>query len=214
MSLAAFDFDGTLTEAEMINLLGRRAGVEDDVAAITEEAMAGEIEYPESLRRRVDLLSGLAGETVAEVFEEVELRPGVSGLLEDLSAAGTRTAILTGGFERGVRRALQKDGAEVDVIVANRLGVEDGALTGEVEGPLVDGTKDVALQALVTEFDTTLAETVAVGDGANDLSMLQAVGLGIGFQPTPAVATAVDVEVETIEELREVLHEHRWIASK
>jgi phosphoserine phosphatase len=205
MQLVAFDFDGTLSDSEMTVLLGRKAGVAGEMASITERAMNDEIEYATSLRERAALLEGL-GEAAAETaYGEVVLRPGAAEVVRALNGAGRHTAILTGGFERGVERALGRADATVDSIVANRLPVADGALTGEVEGPLIEGTKDDALASLAETVGVELEETVAVGDGANDLPMLEVAGLAVGFDPKPAVEPACDVVVESMPELREVL---------
>ncbi len=202
MRLVAFDFDGTLSDSEMTVLLGERAGVTDRIRKITERAMNDEIGYAESLRERAGLLDGLTDEDVAGAFSEVALRPGAGEVLSALSGAGVTTAILTGGFERGVAAALDRAGAGVDRVVANRLPTEDGALTGGVEGPLIEGTKDDALAELCEQEGIDLDETVAVGDGANDLPMLEVAGLAVGYEPKPAVEPASDVVVEGMEELR------------
>lgn len=211
MALVAFDFDGTLTDVEMTVALGEQAGMADEMASITERAMNNEIEYAASLRKRVRLLDGLDGEAVKAAFDTIELRDGMADLLDDLTNADVKTAILTGGFERGVRHALERENVTVDAIVANRLGVSDRTLTGEVDGPLVEGTKDVALRALVTEVGGSLGDAAAVGDGANDLDMLQAAGVGIGFQPKPPVESSCDVVVSTVAELRESLRDHGYL---
>ena len=203
MALVAFDFDGTLSADEMTVLLGREAGCADEMAAITERAMAGELAYAESLRERVALLEGLPLEAAERAFADVALRPGAGELLAALADAGVPTAILTGGFERGVRAALDRAGVGVDRLVANRLVDDGAALTGAVEGPLVEGTKDDALAALVEAVGEP--ETVAVGDGANDLPMLEAAGLAVGYEPKPAVAPACDETVETMAELEALL---------
>lgn len=207
MPLVAFDFDGTLSDSEMTVLLGERCGVADEMAAITERAMNNEIEYAESLRSRVQLLAGLSGADAKVAFERVTLRDGAAELLAALDAAGVRTAILTGGFERGVRFALEEAAVDVDTIVANRLAVEDRTLTGDVSGPLIEGTKDVALRALADDAGIPLGQTIAVGDGANDLPMLRVAGYSIGFQPKPAVVDACDVTVSSMAELRELFVE-------
>lgn len=212
MALVAFDFDGTLSDSEMTVLLGERIDVADEMEAITERAMNDEIEYAESLRNRVNLLTGLAANEAGAALQSVELRPEAAALLENLRTAGVQTAILTGGFERGVRRALEDADTSVDVIVANRLEVADGELTGEVSGPLIEGTKDVVLTALAQELDISLADVVAVGDGANDLPMLQTAGLGVGFAPKPAIESACDVSVESMDELRAVLVDRGLLA--
>ena len=203
--IVAFDFDGTLSDSEMTVLLGERNGTAADMADITERAMNDEVAYAESLRRRCALLEGLPDEEAAAAFDRVALRPGAADVIAALRETGVSVAVLTGGFERGVARALDREGIEVDAIVANRLPVEDGALTGEVEGPLIDGTKDNALEVLATAVGEDLADTVAVGDGANDLPMLQVAGLAVGFDPKPAVAPACDSVVDSMTDLAALL---------
>jgi len=208
MQLVAFDFDGTLSDSEMTVLLGRRRGVAEEMAAITERAMNDEIGYAESLRERAALLEGLPSEDVASAFDEVALRPGATDVLGDLKDAGVPTAILTGGFDRGVAAALDAAGTDVDRIVANALPARsDGALTGEVAGPLIEGTKDDALRALCADYDVDPAEAVAVGDGANDLPMLEVAGLAVGFDPKPAVAPTCDHTVDSMASLGDLLRE-------
>ncbi|MFT4880362.1 MAG: phosphoserine phosphatase [Salinirussus sp.] len=197
--VVAFDFDGTLSDSEMTVLLGERCGVADEMAAITERAMNDEIAYAESLRKRCALLEGLDDPDAQAAFDAVRLRPGAAEVIGALRDAGAFVAVLTGGFERGVVAALDRGGVAVDAVVANRLPVADGRLTGEVKGPLIEGTKDDALAVL--EAVVGDEETVAVGDGANDLPMLEAAGLAVGFEPKPSVAPACDVTVETMDEL-------------
>ena len=198
MTLVAFDFDGTLSEAEMLVALGERYGVAETIGDITARAMRGELSYAESLRERAAMLEGLPEHEAAAAYEETTLRPGAADVLERLNAAGHTTAILTGGFTPGVEAALERDGASVDRIVANDLPVADDALTGEVEGPLIEGTKDEALDELCEEYGVDLANTVAVGDGANDLPMLQAAGHAVGFEPKDAVEPHCDDVVTTM----------------
>jgi phosphoserine phosphatase len=207
MTLVAFDFDGTLSDSEMTVLLGERMGVADEMADITERAMNDELSYAKSLRDRAALFEGLTAEGAEAAFDEVELRPDAGTVIRELNEAGVTTAILTGGFERGVEAALAKAGVSVDVVVANRLPIEDGRLTGAVEGPLIEGTKDDALERLAGEREIPISETIAVGDGANDLPMLEVAGLAVGFAPKPAVRPACDVAVGSMEELRDVLDE-------
>jgi phosphoserine phosphatase (EC 3.1.3.3) len=201
--LVAFDFDGTLSDSEMTVLLGEQVGVAAEMAEITERAMNSELAYAESLRRRCDLLAGLDTARAARAFEAVSLRPGAAGVLDALTGAGVETAILTGGFERGVEAALADEETGVDTVVANRLPAVDAALTGEVEGPLVEGTKDDALAVLQAATGET--ETVAVGDGANDRPMLEVADLAVGFAPKPAVEPVCDAVVDSMDELRAVL---------
>ncbi|UPV75932.1 phosphoserine phosphatase SerB [Halorussus limi] len=207
MTLVAFDFDGTLSDSEMTVLLGEQMGVADEMATITERAMNDEISYAESLRDRAALLEGLSDDKAEEAFDGVYLRPDTATVIRELNEAGVTTAVLTGGFERGVEVALEREGVSVDTIVANRLPVADGELTGEVEGPLIEGTKDDALERLAGEREIAMSDTVAVGDGANDLPMLEVAGLSVGFAPKPAVRPACDVVVATMERLREVFDE-------
>jgi phosphoserine phosphatase len=207
MTLVAFDFDGTLSDSEMTVLLGERCGVADEMTDITERAMDDEMGYAESLRERVALLSGLALSEAEVAFEHVVLREGAADIVRALNGAGHTTAILTGGFQRGVERALEWEGVSVDAIVSNRL-VDDGeGLTGAVEGPLVEGTKDDALADLAAAHDVDPDDTVAVGDGANDLPMLQAAGLAVGFLPKPAVEPGCDVVVEAFPGLHELFED-------
>jgi len=205
MTVVAFDFDGTLSDSEMTVLLGNRNGTADDMAEITERAMNDEIEYAESLRQRCALLEDLPDGDAQAAFDQVELRPGAADVIAALREAGVYVAILTGGFERGVAAALDRAGVEVDAIVANRLPVEGDALTGTVEGPLIEGTKDDALEVLTAVVGADRTDTVAVGDGANDLPMLQVAGLAVGFDPKPAVAPSCDTIVETMADLQDVL---------
>jgi phosphoserine phosphatase len=204
MRLVAFDFDGTLSDSEMTVLLGRRMDVADEMADITDHAMNDEISYADSLRERAALLDGLDEESAEEAYGDVTLRPGAADLIARLRDAGHHVAILTGGFERGVERALEAEGVEVDTIVANRLPVEGGRLTGEVEGPLVEGTKDEALESLAADLGVKLSRTVAVGDGANDLPMLEVAGLSVGFVPKPAVRPSCDAVVASMYRLGKV----------
>ncbi|OIB55490.1 phosphoserine phosphatase SerB [Natrialba sp. SSL1] len=205
MTVVAFDFDGTLSDSEMTVLLGERCSVADEMAAITERAMNDEIGYAESLRERAALLEGLPESDATAAYEQVELRPGAADLIETLNEAGITTAILTGGFERGVAAALEREGVAVDHIVSNRLPLADGELTGEVNGSLIEGTKDDALESLADDVGAELEDTVAIGDGANDLPMLEVAGLAIGFEPKPAVEPHCDVVVSSMAEAREVL---------
>ena len=203
--IVAFDFDGTLSDSEMTVLLGERCGVAGEMQEITERAMNDEIAYAESLRRRCALLEGLDDADAEAAFGEVRLRPGAADVIRALREAGVYVAILTGGFERGVEAALEREGVGVDAVVANRLPVAEGALTGEVEGALIEGTKDDALEVLRAVVGDE--ETVAVGDGANDLPMLEVADLAVGFEPKPNVEPACDVVVGSMDELLALFEE-------
>ena len=212
MSLIAFDFDGTLSDSEMTVLLGEQLGVADEMADITERAMNDQLSYAESLRSRAELLAGLSEADADDAYSEVVLRPGAADVIDRLREAGHTVAIFTGGFERGVAHALNDADTEVDHIVANALPVENGELTGEVTGPLIEGTKDDRLEALADDLGVEMSETVAVGDGANDLPMLEVAGLAVGFEPKPAVEPACDNVVSTMAALGDLL-ESRGILS-
>jgi phosphoserine phosphatase len=212
MSLIAFDFDGTLSDSEMTVLLGEQLGVADEMADITERAMNDQLSYAESLRSRAELLAGLSEADADDAYSEVVLRPGAADVIDRLREAGHTVAIFTGGFERGVAHALNDADTEVDHIVANALPIENGELTGEVTGPLIEGTKDDRLEALADDLGVEMSETVAVGDGANDLPMLEVAGLAVGFEPKPAVEPACDNVVSTMAALGDLL-ESRGILS-
>ena len=209
--LVAFDFDGTLSDSEMTVLLGRQVGAAEEMARITERAMNDELDYAESLRQRVALLEGLSTESAESAFADVVLRPDAADVVVALREAGHHVAVLTGGFERGVEAALARDGAAVDTVVANRLPVADGALTGEVEGPLVEGTKDDALRDLADDVGVPMTETVAVGDGANDLPMLDVAAFAVGYDPKPAVEPACDTVVASMADLRDLFAERELL---
>jgi phosphoserine phosphatase len=207
MTIVAFDFDGTLSDSEMTVLLGQQNGVARQMEEITERAMNDELDYAESLRKRVALLEGLSESDVEAAFEQVTLRRDADTLLDALDAADTHTAILTGGFERGVEAALERADVSVDTIVANRLVSEGSSLTGAVEGPLIEGTKDDALDELVADVERSIDETIAIGDGANDLPMLEAADTAIGYLPKDAVRPHCDLVVAEMSRLQRVLRE-------
>jgi phosphoserine phosphatase len=203
--LIAFDFDGTLSDSEMMVLLGERHGVADEIAEITERAMNDEISYAESLHERADLLFRLDDDDAQAAFESVSLRPGAAEVIGNLREAGHHVAILTGGFDRGVEAALAAEDVEVDTIVANHLVSRNGHLTGRAEGPLIEGTKDTALEDLAEELGVEMADTVAIGDGANDLPMLEVAGLAVGYVPKSAVEPHCDVVVGSMAQLGDLL---------
>ncbi|MEE6210236.1 phosphoserine phosphatase SerB [Salarchaeum sp. III] len=213
MALIAFDFDGTLSDDEMLVLLAEQYGVAEDVEDITARAMRGELAYAESLRERAALLDGLPEAEAAAAYEQVYLRPGAADLISALRDAGHTVVILTGGFEEGVQAALDRENVEVDAITANSLPIEDGHLTGDVKGPLIEGTKDDALDAAMMEFGVDKEDTIAIGDGANDLPMLERAGRAVGFLPKPNVRPECDVVVARMDVLHEVFAEDGLIQS-
>jgi phosphoserine phosphatase len=209
MTVVAFDFHGTLSDSGMKLLLGEQNGTAEEMIALIKQASNDELPYAESLRRRCALLEGLSDEQAQAAFDQVELRPGAADVITALRDAGVYVAVLTSGLERGVARALEREGVAVDAVVANRLPVVDGRLTGEVEGPLVEGAKDDALEVLAAAVGDDRGDTIAVGDGSNDVPMLEAAGLAIGFDPRPVVEPACDAVVATMAELGDVLEQER-----
>lgn len=192
--LVVMDVDSTLIQDEVIDLLARHAGCEAEVAEVTARAMAGELDFAESLRQRVAALAGTPETALDAVRDAVRLTPGARTLCRTLSSLGYRLALVSGGFEEIVGPLAQQLG--IHRFRANRLEVVDGVLTGNVIAPIVDRAgKAQALREFAHEFDFDLTRTVAIGDGANDLDMLAAAGLGVAFNAKPAVAAAADASV-------------------
>ena len=184
--LVAFDMDSTLIENEVIDELARRAGVGDRVAAITERAMRGELDFQASFRERLALLKGLSETVLDEVYEGLTLTEGAEHLIATLKRLGYKTAILSGGFTCIGRRIQQRLG--IDYLFANELEIVDGMVTGAVQGPIVDAARKAELlRELAARENISLEQTIAVGDGANDLLMLGVAGLGIAFRAKPLV---------------------------
>ena len=192
--LVVMDVDSTLIQDEVIDLLAERAGALAEVAAITERAMRGEIDFAESLRQRVSLLAGLPVDVLQDTAKRIRLTPGARTLCRTLRRLGFRVCLVSGGFREVITPWAEL--LEVDGLRANALEVRDGVLTGEVLGPIVDREgKREALEDFAREFDIPLARTIAIGDGANDLDMLDAAGLGIAFNAKPLVQAAADTTV-------------------
>jgi phosphoserine phosphatase len=184
--LIAFDMDSTLIQTEVIDELAAAAGVGDEVAAITEAAMNGELDFRASLEKRVSLLEGLDEGALEEIANRLPISPGAERLVSTLKSLGYRTAILSGGFTFFGERLKERLG--IDFIHANELEIEGGVLTGRVVGEIVDGQRKAdLLRELAKREGIQLEQTIAVGDGANDLPMLDAAGLGIAFHAKPKV---------------------------
>ena len=184
--LVAFDMDSTLIQGEVIDELARCAGVGDQVAAITERAMRGELDFQQSFRQRVALLKGLPESALAQVVERVPLTDGAERLVGTLRRLGYKTAILSGGFTFFGRVLQQRLG--IDHLHANALDIRDGVATGDVIPPIVDGAmKAQRLAEIARHEGLSLEQCIAVGDGANDLPMLRLAGLGIAFRAKPLV---------------------------
>ena len=195
--LVAFDMDSTLIEAEVIDELARHAGVGTEVAAITERAMRGEIDFAQSFRKRVALLEGLDEGVLEEVAQALRLTEGAEKLLAALRRMGLRTAIISGGFGYFGRKVQQRLG--IDYVFANELDIEDGRVTGRVRGPVVDGARKAELlRELAQREGISLEQVIAVGDGANDLPMLSIAGLGIAFRAKPIVKASAQHAISTL----------------
>jgi phosphoserine phosphatase len=192
--LIVMDVDSTLVQGEAIDELAALAGVGDEVAAVTARAMAGELEFEDALRERVALLEGLSATALDEVYERLTLAPGARTLVRTLKRLGYRFAIVSGGFTQVTDRLAAELG--IDYARANELEVADGRLTGKIAGTVVDrAAKAQALRDFAQDSKVTLDRTVAIGDGANDLDMLSAAGLGIAFNAKPVVREAAHAAV-------------------
>jgi phosphoserine phosphatase len=195
--LVAFDMDSTLIRTEVIDELAALAGVGDQVRAITEAAMRGELEFRDSFRRRVALLKGLSESALQRVADTVPLMDGAERLIGTLRRLGYKTAILSGGFTF-MGRALQER-LGIDYLHANELDIRDGVVTGEVLEPIVDGArKAYHLTELARAEGLSLEQVIAVGDGANDLPMLELAGLGIAFRAKPVVRQSARQSLSTL----------------
>ncbi len=195
--LICFDMDSTLIQTEVIDELAIRAGVGDQVKAITESAMRGEIDFCESFRQRCALLKGLDVSVMREIAENLPITEGVDRLMRILKKVGFKIAILSGGFTYFGNHLKQKYG--IDYVYANELEVEDGKLTGRYVGDIVDGKRKAELLRLIAQVENVdIRQTVAVGDGANDLPMINIAGLGIAFHAKPKVKETAEQSISTI----------------
>ncbi len=195
--LICFDMDSTLITTEVIDELADRAGVGEQVRAITESAMRGEIDFTESFTRRVALLKGLDVSVMQEIAENLPITEGLERLMTILKRVGYKTAILSGGFTYFGNYLKQKYG--FDYVYANDLEVKDGKLTGRYAGEIVDGRRKAELLRLLCQFEgINIEQSIAVGDGANDLPMLNLAGLGIAFHAKPKVKATAQQSISTI----------------
>ena len=184
--LIVLDVDSTLIQSEVIDSLAAKAGRESEVAAVTAAAMAGELDFGQSLRDRVSVLQGLPASALDEVYDELVLTPGAGTLVRTLKAMGFRCGIVSGGFTQITDRLVTR--LDLDFSAANTLEILDGRLTGRLLGELLDRRgKAAALKRFAAQFDIPLSQTVAVGDGANDIDMLATAGLGVAFNAKPVV---------------------------
>ncbi len=195
--LVCFDMDSTLIETEVIDELAIKAGVGDQVKEITERAMRGEIDFCESFKERVALLKGLDINVMKDIAENLPITEGVDRLMSVLKRAGYKTAILSGGFTYFGDYLKRRFG--FDYVYANELEIEDGKLTGRYVGDIVDGKRKAELLRLIAQVENVnIAQTIAVGDGANDLPMLATAGLGIAFHAKPKVKQTAEQSISTI----------------
>lgn len=184
--LICFDMDSTLIETEVIDELAMRAGVGDQVKAITESAMRGEIDFKESFKQRVGLLKGLDESVMEDVAENLPITEGVERLMSVLKHHGYKIALLSGGFTYFGQHLQKRFG--IDYVYANELEIVDGKLTGNYLGEIVDGKRKAELLRLIAQVEkVNIAQTIAVGDGANDLMMIKEAGLGIAYHAKPKV---------------------------
>ncbi|MEV0360695.1 phosphoserine phosphatase SerB [Nocardia sp. NPDC050697] len=189
--LIVFDVDSTLIQGEVIEMLAAHAGVEDEVRAVTEAAMRGELDFAESLRQRVATLAGLDESVIEEVADRIELTPGARTTIRTLRRIGFRCGVVSGGFRQVIEPLAHE--LELDFVQANTLEIVDGKLTGRVTGEIVDRAyKATALRRFAAEAGVPMEQTVAVGDGANDIDMLNAAGLGVAFNAKPALREVAD----------------------
>lgn len=195
--LICFDMDSTLIETEVIDELAERAGVGGEVRAITASAMRGEIDFTESFKRRVALLRGLDVAVMEEIARNLPITEGLERMMTIVKRVGYKTAILSGGFSYFGNYLRRKYG--FDYVYANELEIEDGKLTGRYTGEVVDGRRKAELLRLLCQFENiNIAQSIAVGDGANDLPMLDLAGLGIAFHAKPKVKATAGQSISTI----------------
>lgn len=195
--LVAFDMDSTLIQHEVIDELAREAGVYEQVSAITESAMRGELDFDQSLTRRVALLKGLAESTLERVANRLNLTEGAERLIAALKSFGYKTAIISGGFAYFGHHLRRKLG--IDYVRTNDLEIENGRITGRVKGEIINARRKAQLlEEIATQENISLQQTIAVGDGANDLPMLAAAGLGIAFHAKPLVAQSARHNISTL----------------
>ena len=192
--LVVMDVDSTLIQQEVIELLGAKAGKGAEIIAITESAMRGELDFAESLRARVALLSGLPESVLTQVQSEITLTPGARTLIRTLHKLGHHVALVSGGFEPVIAPLMSELG--IEHMRANNLEIIDGSLTGKLIGPIIDRAgKAEALREFAAMHSIELEQTIAIGDGANDLDMISLAGMGIAFNAKPAVKAAADSSV-------------------
>lgn len=201
--LLVMDVDGTLIRQEGIDLLDQAAGVGEEVAEITEGAMNGDLDFATSLQARVELLKGLETSTFPKILEQIDLTTGANAFIKELHRRGYKVGLVSGGFHELIDPIAQSLG--IDLVQANRLELADGRLTGKVLGEIVTPKKKKeTLLTWAREYHVEASQTIAIGDGANDLPMIEAAGIGIAFMAKPIVSRLAPYRIET-RDLRLVL---------
>lgn len=213
MTLVAFDFDGTLTQSDLLALLGREYNVAGEVRGLVEQGLRDEAAFERTLRQRTSMLKGMPEQRVDAAFDRCKLRSRAADLISNLRRSGVTVAIITGSFERGVEAALRRANVAVDHTVANRLVIRNGAVTGDVEGPLLDAEKDLALEEIALDEGVDTERTIAVGNGPTDRPMLRAAGTAIGFKPDRVTEQLCDYTVTSVLKLRLHFEQHGVIDS-
>lgn len=208
--LLVMDVDGTLIQQEGIDLLAQEAGVGQKVAEITAQAMNGELDFKASLQARIALLKGLEASIFPKIIEQMDVTPGAKTLITELHQRGYKVGLVSGGFHEVIDPIARSLG--IDLVRANRLEVSDGRLTGEVLGEIV--TPEMKKDSLLTwarENHIPRSQTIAMGDGANDLPMIETAGIGIAFMAKPIVAERAPYRIETsdLSLVLEILDQHR-----
>ncbi len=194
--LVVMDMDSTLIQVEVIDELAKLYGVGRQVSEITERAMNGELDFEASLRARVALLKGLKEDKLQEVYDAIPFTPGAKRLIQTLKRLGYKTAVLSGGFDFFTNRLKEELG--LDIAHANRLEIADGVLTGGLEGEIITGyKKKELLKSIAKDLGIPRDQTIAIGDGANDLQMISAAGLGIAFNAKPTVREQADHHISS-----------------
>ncbi len=201
--LLVMDVDGTLIRQEGIDLLAQAAGVGEEVAELTAEAMNGDLDFATSLHARVELLKGLETSTFPKIIEQIDLTIGADEFITELHQRGYKVGLVSGGFHEVIDPIAQSLG--IDLVQANRLELADGRLTGKVLGEIVTPKKKKeTLLTWAREYHVEASQTIAIGDGANDLPMIKTAGIGIAFMAKPIVSRLAPYRIET-RDLRHVL---------
>ena len=208
--LLVMDVDGTLIRQEGIDLLAQEAGAGEKVAEITEQAMNGELDFSASLEARVALLKGLEISAFQKILKQIEITQGAEGLITELHQRGYKVGLVSGGFHEVIDPIARSLG--IDLVRANRLQVSDGRLTGKVLGEIITPVrKKEALLTWAKENHVPRSQTIAMGDGANDLPMIETAGIGIAFMAKPIVAERAPYRIQTrdLSLVLEILDQHR-----